>query len=62
MAGLLAQFEDEFLFRSLEHRGVIIIVDVVALELDRGDHFIIILIELFLGSKPQSSLGLSDWH
>ncbi len=62
LAGLLAQFKDEFLFRSLEHRGVIIVVDVVALELDRGDHFIIILIKLFLGSKPQSSLRLSDWH
>ena len=62
MAGLLAEFENEFLFRSLEHWGVIIVVDVVALELDGGDHFIIILIELFLGSEPQSSLGLSDWH
>ncbi len=65
-AGLLpsfrAQLQNEFLFRSLEHWGVIIVVDVVALELDGGYHFIIVLINLFLGSEPQSSLGLSDWH
>ncbi len=62
LPGFLAQLQNELLFRSLEHWRVIIIVNVIALELDGGYHFIIVLIKLFLSSEPQSSLGLSDWH
>jgi hypothetical protein len=62
LCGFVAQGKNEFLFGSLEDRRVIIIIDVVAFELDRGHHFVIILIKLFLGSEPQSCLGLSDWH
>jgi hypothetical protein len=62
LGGFFAERQDEFLFGALEDRGVIIVIDVVAFELDRGHHFVIVLIKLFLGSEPQSCLGLSDWH